>query len=76
MEKIDHIPKGYKLFELRAAGKKYVAKKNSCLFCKYCTDIYWDYTNGIYSIVCDKEKSIDNGIAGKCAYFRYGSDYV
>ena len=27
--------------------------EKDCLFCKHCTDIFWDYTNGIYMIICD-----------------------
>jgi hypothetical protein len=23
-----------------------------CVFCKHCSDIFWDYTNLIYMIVC------------------------
>ena len=24
-----------------------------CVFCKHCTDIFWDYTNLIYMIFCE-----------------------
>lgn len=24
-----------------------------CLFCKHCSDVFWDYTNGPYLIICD-----------------------
>lgn len=25
-----------------------------CAFCDHCTDVYWDYTNGVYMVCCDK----------------------
>lgn len=76
IEKIDHIPKGYKKFYLRAANKVYLARERSCLFCKYCDDIIWDYTNGPYLVSCEKYKDIETGLKGKCKYFRKGADYV
>lgn len=42
----------HKVFEL-ADGRKIGAHKHSCLFCKHCSDIFWDYTNGIYGVICD-----------------------
>lgn len=76
MEKIDHIPKGYRKFYLRAAGKIYIAPEKCCLFCKHCDDIVWDYTNGPYMVHCDKEMDYNKGFAGKCCKFRYRGDYV
>ena len=32
-----------------------------CVFCKHCTDIYWDYTNLIYMIFCDLNKDAWDG---------------
>lgn len=26
-----------------------------CVFCEHCTDIFWDYTNLVYMIHCNKE---------------------
>ena len=26
---------------------------HDCVFCKHCTDIFWDYTNLIYMLVCE-----------------------
>lgn len=74
--KIDYIPKGYTIFNLRAAGKKYVVRKKSCLLCKYCVDIVWDYTNGPYMVSCEKRKDTEKGFSGKCRYYRKGVDYV
>lgn len=25
-----------------------------CVFCKHCSDVFWDYTNLIYLILCEK----------------------
>lgn len=29
------------------------APEKCCLFCKHCTDIWWDYTNGPYMLSCE-----------------------
>ena len=67
----------HKVFEL-SDGRKFGAHKHSCLFCKHCSDIYWDYTNGIYAINCNKywnnEESMIEHIklsfcCGKCEFF-------
>ena len=31
-----------------------VKDDKDCVFCDYCTDIFWDYTNLIYMIICEK----------------------
>ena len=42
-----------------------------CIFCDHCTDIFWDYSNGIYMINCDlsEEPFKDN-----CIYFKEGDN--
>lgn len=30
-----------------------------CVFCTH-ADIYWDYTNGIYMVTCDRGTNIDS----------------
>lgn len=50
-------------------GVKVLAPENSCLFCNHCTDIFWDYTHGIYMTYCDNEKDIKIGAKGECKYF-------
>ena len=42
-----------------------------CIFCAHCTDICWDYSNGIYMIICDigEEPFKDN-----CIYFKEGDN--
>lgn len=32
---------------------KVIAPDESCLFCKHCTDFFWDYTHGPYLFFCD-----------------------
>ena len=40
---------------VRSDGKVYGLKtRKSCLICKHCTDIFWDYTNGPYMTICEK----------------------
>lgn len=65
MEKIDYIPEGFRIFELED-GRKFVARENGCLFCKHCTDILYDYTNGIYAIMCGLYKDTEEGMAANC----------
>ena len=45
---------------------KVIAHEHSCFFCKYCTDIWWDYTNGPYMWLCTKEMDTE------LEYFRTG----
>lgn len=66
----------HKVFEL-ADGRKIGAHKHSCLFCKHCSDIFWDYTNGIHTIICDIDwddadsmyEHINLSFDGKCKSF-------
>ena len=58
----------YETFTLKC-GMKFTAPKKCCLFCKYCTDIFYDW-NGIYMTVCKKEKDIVKGAKGKCKAFK------
>ena len=42
----------------------------SCYFCKHCTDIFWDYyTKGPYTLFCEEELDIANGMRGTCSRF-------
>lgn len=66
----------HKVFEL-SDGLKFGAHKHSCLFCKHCSDIFWDYINGIYGIICNinwndaesMSENIDLSFYGKCKSF-------
>ena len=67
----------HKIFEL-SDGRKFGAHKHSCLFCKHCTGIFWDYENGIYGIICNKylnntermTEHIKLSFSGKCKSFK------
>ena len=28
---------------------------HDCVFCDHCTDVFWDYSNLIYMILCDED---------------------
>lgn len=43
--------------------------EKSCLFCEHCTDVFWDYTNGPYMLVCDVGADTASGARGECAAF-------
>ena len=45
------------------------AHPNGCMFCKHSTDVFYDYTNGPYMIVCDGNHSTKKGFVGKCKHF-------
>lgn len=34
-------------------GHTYIVKDKSCLVCGHCTDVFWDYTNGPYLVICE-----------------------
>lgn len=47
------------------------APETCCLFCKHCSDIFWDMTSGPYAIFCyihDDPFECD-GIIGRCIDF-------
>lgn len=58
----------YDTYFLKSGGHV-LAPVTSCLFCKYCTDIFYDW-NGIYKTVCKKDKDIVKGSKGKCKAFK------
>lgn len=37
-------------------GRVYILPSNHCVFCRHCTDIFYDYTNGPYMFMCDLGK--------------------
>ena len=63
------IEDGYRIFE-SANGKRYLAKPNSCLFCEKCTDVFCDYTNGPYMMVCRDDRETIAGMNGLCSWFK------
>lgn len=58
------------------------APEKSCCFCKNCTDIWYDYTNGPYMFHCVKAEESDDkedtltplGYEGKCGYFEFDEE--
>lgn len=52
-----------------------VKQDKDCIFCKHCTDVYWDYTNGIWGLVCELDREeINNEITHTCEKFEEGYD--
>lgn len=45
----------------------------SCVFCKSCTDIWYDYC-GIYMAFCEINKNTEIGLNGKCKNFEVKRD--
>ena len=41
-----------KPYKVNGLGTLMLPRKH-CVFCEHCTDIWWDYTHGIYGIFCD-----------------------
>lgn len=35
-------------------GITWLVPENYCVFCKHCTDIYFDFTHGPYMCFCEK----------------------
>ena len=48
--------------------------KDSCCECKHCTDIFWDYSNGIYGICCSCKADPKIGFWGECNKFEKEGD--
>lgn len=36
-----------------------------CLCCEHCTDIFWDYSNGPYMLICNVDGPTTKGICDK-----------
>lgn len=50
------------------------AHPRGCFFCKHITDVWWDYTNGPYMIMCELQKEDEQdlptyGCFGECKHF-------
>ena len=67
-------------------GFKVGAHKRSCLFCRHCSDVWWDHTNGPYMFLCDydnvdlpepkeKEHDPERSFAGECPAFEEEESY-
>ena len=55
--------------EYRCDYYSVMAPSTSCLFCKSCTDVFWDFTNGPYMFLCDAEGDTNKGAVGECELF-------
>lgn len=52
-------------------GMSFKCPDNACVFCDHCTDIFYDYTNRIYMLVC---RLHDNPNGQGCHDFREGGN--
>ena len=53
-------------------GRKYKLPATACVFCNHCTDIFWDFSHGIYALFCDKDidySALHGNINGECKMF-------
>lgn len=51
-----------------------MAHPRGCFFCKHSTDVFYDFTNGPYMIICDLQSEHDQdlptyGFYGECKHF-------
>ena len=51
------------------------APEKSCLFCRKCDDIIWDYTNGPYSFFCEEDTDGAKDLS-ECEYFEENYDEI
>ena len=69
IKRIDHLPDGYVKWHSDVLGVTYAVPDRCCLLCSKCTDIFLDYTNGPYFVVCGDHQDIPDGMNGGCKYF-------
>ena len=61
------IPKREYRLELGFGVK---APETCCLFCKHCSDVWWDHTNGPYMFNCEINNDLtEKGYLGECDRF-------
>lgn len=46
------------------------APERCCLFCKHCTDVFWDFSHGPYMMLCDIHEDVTDGAKGQCDDFK------
>ena len=54
-----------------ANGSEYQCPDKACVFCDHCSDIFYDYTNGPYMIICELNKDAPQD---NCASFTEGGE--
>lgn len=51
----------------------YSLPETACVFCKHCNSVLWDYSDGIYCIVCEVDEKLvvatNGNINNKCPHF-------
>lgn len=48
----------------------YTLPDHCCVFCKHCSAVWWDYSNGICNITCDNDiYGINGNIQNVCDKF-------
>lgn len=45
--------RGLKVYRYDHGHQAVGCKPDSCLVCKHCTDVFWDYTHGPYTLICE-----------------------
>ena len=68
-EKSKNNMKLYKCHDSIGPGVTVRAPERCCLFCKHCSDVYWDYTHGPYMMICAADHEETLGYHAKCEYF-------
>ena len=56
-----------RLYQLKGGPLIKCFNDKDCLFCEHCTDVFWDYSNGPYMIICDIG---EEQYRGNCIYFK------
>ena len=59
------------LFDNGVATHRYLTPEKFCAYCKHCSDIIWDFSNGPYLFMCDKDFDYDEDCNGE--YFEEDS---
>lgn len=55
-------------------GYKYKCLPGSCLICKNCSDVLWDYTHGPYCVICALDKFNERS-GTECKYFKLDDQF-
>ena len=58
------------------SGRLYELPERACVFCTHCTDIFWDFSHGIYKLYCEHHcKAAEFGNV-PCICKRFDEDLV
>lgn len=64
----EHENDGYKPHDFEYGGFGQMMPEKSCVFCKHCTDIWYD-SHGIYMAACTINGNSEDGLEGECKKF-------